>query len=193
MVDKVKVDRRVIKTKKAIHQAFLALFYTKNIESITINDIADLANVNRGTVYLHYSDKYDLLDHLIAEHIQNMIGFCNPDSGARMRDELTPLFEYLKENIAFFTAMFATHKAAVFRKHLTKVISVNMKNKLDRNLGTKTEISNELSAQFMTSAFIGMIEWWVEQGMPHSSEFMAIQLEKLFEKNEKILPGVLGK
>lgn len=180
-----KIDRRIIKTKKAIHEAFLTLFYTKSLESITINDIADLADLNRGTIYLHYSDKYDLLDHLIDEHIQNMIGFCDPNSHAGIREELTPLFEYLQKNIAFLTVMFATHKAAVFRKHLTSVISANLKDKLAQNSGIDPKIS-ELHAQFLTSAFVGMVEWWVEQGMPHSPEFMAIQLEKLFQKNEEV-------
>jgi AcrR family transcriptional regulator len=37
----------------------------RDFEQITINDIADRANVNRGTIYLHDTDKFDLLDQCI--------------------------------------------------------------------------------------------------------------------------------
>ncbi|MDG0810340.1 TetR/AcrR family transcriptional regulator [Cohnella rhizosphaerae] len=185
MSSAVKLDRRVVKTRKAIHQAFLTLFYSRDMESITINEIADLADVNRGTVYLHYSDKYDLLDTLIEEHIQNMIGFCDPDSQTRIRDELVPLFEYLKEHSDFFSAMLTTSKSLMFRKHLTTIISANMKSKLDRNPPSGTDIPIELQAQFMTSAFVGMIEWWIEQKMSNSPKYMATQIEKLFESGYK--------
>ena len=69
------------------------LFYTKNLESITINDIADLADESGHDLFT-LNDKYDLLDHLIEEHIQNMISFCNLATNMRMRDELTPTFEH---------------------------------------------------------------------------------------------------
>lgn len=66
-----KVDRRVQKTQTAIKSAILELMAEKDFEDITIRDIADKANVNRGTIYLHYVNKYDLLDKIIEEHINN--------------------------------------------------------------------------------------------------------------------------
>ena len=60
-----KLDRRVVKTLDAIKKAILELMNEKNFDDITIQDISDRANVNRSTVYLHYLDKYDLLDKLI--------------------------------------------------------------------------------------------------------------------------------
>ncbi|NGY75686.1 helix-turn-helix transcriptional regulator [Bacillus megaterium] len=44
---------------------------------MTIQDIADKANVNRGTIYLHYMDKYDLLDKMIEEHMNNLEELCH--------------------------------------------------------------------------------------------------------------------
>jgi AcrR family transcriptional regulator len=44
----------------------------KGFDDITIQDISDRANVNRGTIYLHYTDKYDLLDKMMEEHINKL-------------------------------------------------------------------------------------------------------------------------
>ena len=49
-----KVDRRILKSQEAIKKALIELMAKNNFDDITIQDIADRANVNRGTIYLHY-------------------------------------------------------------------------------------------------------------------------------------------
>ncbi|MGG6311630.1 TetR/AcrR family transcriptional regulator [Paenibacillus macerans] len=178
-----KIDRRIVRTKEAITKAFLELFAEKDLEHITINDIADRANVNRGTVYLHYSDKYDLLDKLIDDHLNKLIHFCDPHGETPLVGELLPVFAYIRDHFLFFSAMLSTSRAALFRQRLMAFVAVNVKEKLDRRT-PHSEIDGELNAQFMASAFVGTVEWWIQHGMPHPPEFMADQLWKLFEKNE---------
>jgi len=68
----VKVDRRVLKTKRAIKETFLDLMYEKGFESITIQQIIDGALINRSTFYAHYRDKYDLRDKIENELIDGL-------------------------------------------------------------------------------------------------------------------------
>jgi AcrR family transcriptional regulator len=75
-----KVDRRIAKSQEAIKKAVIELMSEKNFDDITIQDISDRANVSRGTIYLHYVDKYDLLDKLIGEHINEMRELCESTS-----------------------------------------------------------------------------------------------------------------
>ena len=42
-------DRRITKTRKAIYAAFLQLLNQKNFETITVQEIIDLADVGRST------------------------------------------------------------------------------------------------------------------------------------------------
>ena len=44
-------DRRVVKTKKAIRNAFAKLLSEKELDKITMKDIAEEANINRKTLY----------------------------------------------------------------------------------------------------------------------------------------------
>jgi len=60
-----KVDRRILKSQEAIKKAVIELMSQKNFDGITIQDISDRANVSRGTVYLHYVDKYDVSINLL--------------------------------------------------------------------------------------------------------------------------------
>lgn len=59
-----KMDRRVLKTKKAIRNAFAELLMHKELHEITIKDIADTADINRKTFYAHYSGVYQLVDEI---------------------------------------------------------------------------------------------------------------------------------
>ncbi|WP_205669450.1 TetR/AcrR family transcriptional regulator [Brevibacillus formosus] len=186
MATVTKIDRRVIRTKEAITKAFLDLFTQKDLEHITINEIADRANVNRGTVYLHYNDKYDLLDKLIDDHLNKLTSLCDPDGKTPLASELLPVFVYIRDHFLFFSAMLSTARAAVFRKQLLEFVSLRVKEKLDRH-NTYSGIDCELNAQFMASAFVGIVEWWIQRRLPHPPEYMAEQMRQLFEKNEVYL------
>lgn len=70
------MDRRIPKSRQAIIDAFMRLMSEKEFESITINQIAEGANVNRGTVYLHFDDKYDLREQCMQSQINQLLQHC---------------------------------------------------------------------------------------------------------------------
>ena len=62
-----KIDRRRRYTLSVIQEAFFALLAEVGFAKMTVADICRRAEINRGTFYLHYEDKYALLDALIDE------------------------------------------------------------------------------------------------------------------------------
>ena len=52
---RTKIDRRIVKTKRAINGALLQLLDTKEPEDITITELTTYADINRKTFYLHYT------------------------------------------------------------------------------------------------------------------------------------------
>jgi len=68
-----KTDRRRRYTQSVIKEAFLALLRARPISKISVTEICKLADINRGTFYLHYLDPYDLLEKLEAQHSAVMI------------------------------------------------------------------------------------------------------------------------
>ncbi|WP_169865166.1 TetR/AcrR family transcriptional regulator [Sutcliffiella halmapala] len=180
-----KTDRRILKTKKAITEAFLELFSDKEIEQITINEIAERANVNRGTVYLHYTDKYDLLNQCINEHLNKMFIYCkdngmNPEN-SNMFHMLEIIFTYFQKNYMFFSSMLSSKTTIEFRERMLQFIVSNINEKINAQK-TKHEMDTELLTQFLASAFVGTVEWWIVNKMPHSPQYMAENLGRLFEK-----------
>jgi len=60
-------DRRVKRTRKLLQDAFLFLITEKSFQAISVQDIAERADVNRATFYAHFVDKYALLDYVVGE------------------------------------------------------------------------------------------------------------------------------
>ncbi len=63
------LDRRVVKTRKAIRDALKSLVVTKGVKGVSISAIAREADIDRKTFYLHYESIDDLVESLIKEHL----------------------------------------------------------------------------------------------------------------------------
>ena len=57
-------DKRVLRTKKALHEALLALIQTKHVSRVSTTELCRAANVNRNTFYAHYSTPEDVLKEI---------------------------------------------------------------------------------------------------------------------------------
>ena len=58
------MDLRQQRTRRSIVNAFLALRSEKPIETITVRELTERAQIHKATFYLHYHDIYDLSEAL---------------------------------------------------------------------------------------------------------------------------------
>lgn len=66
-------DPRIRKTRQALQAALGNLMQQKSFEEISVQDITDLADVNRATFYDHYTDKFALLNAMVAGGFHKLI------------------------------------------------------------------------------------------------------------------------
>ena len=57
---KIKEDKRVIKTKRALRLGLAELLAEKSIQNITVKELSDRVEINRSTFYANFTDIYDL-------------------------------------------------------------------------------------------------------------------------------------
>ena len=178
-----KVDRRVLKSQEAIKKAILELMSEKNFDDITIRDISDRANVNRGTIYLHYMDKYDLLDKLIEEHMSNLRELCHSASEMTFQEGNDVWFEYFAENHLFFSTMLNTKSAAYFRSRFLDLVVQEYRAEVNVTEGKNQGLNKDVILQFFGAAVVGAVEWWFRNGMPLPPRAMAEQTGILLDRN----------
>lgn len=58
-------DLRKLRTQREIQQALTDLLLEKPFSKISVTDIVNRALINRNTFYLHYRDKFDLIEQMM--------------------------------------------------------------------------------------------------------------------------------
>lgn len=76
-------DRRVVRTRKAIREAFLNLLRSEDYDRVTITAVAREADIDRKTFYLHYDSVDDVLDEIIRERAEQMVASLREESLAQ--------------------------------------------------------------------------------------------------------------
>ena len=73
-------NRRILITKQLLCESFISLLKQKPIDKISVTELCQAANVNRGSFYAHYADVYDLLDQIesiVYERLCDAVRNCN--------------------------------------------------------------------------------------------------------------------
>ncbi|MCS0673496.1 TetR/AcrR family transcriptional regulator [Cytobacillus firmus] len=177
-----KVDRRIAKTQEAIKKAFIELMNEKQFDKITLQDISDRANVNRRTIYLHYMDKFDLLDKLIEEHINKLQEMFESLSETDFIAGGQAIFEYFQKNYLFFSTMLVSGGAQNFRAQYIEFSVELLKNEVITAEGKNKGLSEDIILRFVSAAYVEVVEWWLKNQMPYPPRVMAEQVGLLVKR-----------
>ena len=114
----INIDRRAARTKKAIKRAMFELLKKKDISKITVSELSDLADIGRGTFYLHYADPYGLLDKLEDELLEQVTANAPPiiehRDSAGLLNHLENIWLYIYENKEAFAILLNRHNGGRF-------------------------------------------------------------------------------
>lgn len=187
---KVSIDRRVMRTKKMIRSALAELIEEKGFSNISVTDLTQRADINRGTFYLHYIDKYDLLEKIENEIIQEIeektkysdsVNMMNIDAVNEPLPFMVKLFEYFRENSVIIKAILGPKGDPTFERKIKKFIETNLfeKQKLKNFNIDEAVISEEYFIQYILSADLGVIKHWLEKNMKESPNEMALTLARM--------------
>lgn len=189
-------DRRIIRTRKAIRDALTALMKEKSFDEITVSDLTARANINRGTFYLHYKDKYDMLEQSEAEILEGVKNIRGPRKIFQRVDIadfdymnqplpiVTELFRYLQENAEFVSVILGSKGDPGFHVKLKEAMRETMSEGILSRLDEEELIVplGYLSA-YAISAQIGVIQHWLDTGMKESPDEVSVILSRLVFSN----------
>ena len=93
------MDKRVLRTKESIKTAFMQLMLESELERITVSDIAEKANINRSTFYLHYSDVSSVIEDIDKEFAENITDCIEDFDILDVYGSIYNIFSYLSDNL----------------------------------------------------------------------------------------------
>ena len=112
---KEKTDRRVVKTRRAIREAFRKLVVEHGIDGVTVSALAREADIDRKTFYLHYASTDDLIEQEAADIVAILLDAeerAGREIGIRSpldtRPLITALAQLVDEDPALYHQLFAS-------------------------------------------------------------------------------------
>jgi AcrR family transcriptional regulator len=190
----MKTDRRQIRTKQLIRDALLDLIPQKGLTKITVKDLTERADINRGTFYLHYKDVADLTDQLKEEifaDIPLLTSKIDPTDikvAAKNNEPYKPiqrLLEYLLSHSDFLRVMLLPQGDPQLTVQLKSSMKENMLKKFDQYLGPESPspaVPADYFMAYITSANIGLLTHWMMSGNDLPVEDIALMMTKIMSQ-----------
>ncbi|MBM7712530.1 TetR/AcrR family transcriptional regulator [Enterococcus xiangfangensis] len=163
------MDRRKRKTQKGITVVFYQLLKEKSYEEISVSQICQIADINRGTFYLHFIDKDDLLEKSIADEMQRLVEYCEQNGETDNQKKLEKTFEYITEHREKLKRLLNADKQGFFTQF-----------QIDYLLEQLTGQSH-LTSLFFAHGIVGLLEYYL------LNDISKIEISQELEKITQLL------
>jgi AcrR family transcriptional regulator len=187
-----KEDRRIVRTRRMMHEALMALIVEKGYEAVTVQDILDRADVGRSTFYAHYRDKDELLlsgfEHLrtLFEQQQQSLLAAKHDGNGPEFNFILELFRHTGQHHKLYKAIAGKQSGEMILKYLHRYLydmlivphTALMKNK------KAPPVPIEITTHWLVNSLLSLMIWWLENNMPYS----AGKMDELFRT--LTMPGI---
>jgi AcrR family transcriptional regulator len=206
---KRKVDRRTQRTRQVLQQAFKEIVrekgeavtgiwgVEKGLLAMSIQDLTERANVNRGTFYLHFADKYLLAEAVIREQFRQVVTRRLPSSPRWDRRTLHLLIQVILDSFEqkychqhHASTVLAPLLERAMHEELTELLLTWLKQ--EKCAKTRGSVPMEAIADIVSWAIFGAALQWSQQETTMSKEHMANAiLQIITEGTMPLVPDAL--
>ena len=181
-------DPRALRTRHLLREALMQIVVDKPFRDLTIRDITKQAGVNRATFYLHYDDKYDLLEDCaiqlfskIREAVESEFGLTPdlfaPEPFIEHGNRMCIVLQHIQHHSGFYKAMFAKDGDPLFYNMFRDNASIWIRSQLkdmltSQNMAFDEELI-EMMMRFQSAGNFAVINWWLENDMRIPIEVMS--------------------
>lgn len=164
------MDRRILKTRRAIMQAFYRLLDQKKYENITIQDIIDEADIGRSTFYSHFETKDELIhsmcrelfEHVFSDDKDAFIDFEMTEGQDRIIYRIHHICTHLYENRNEIVRLMRFESSIIYKQYLREYLEELFTDKMHIK---EHDIPESFIMKQLVDSFISALEWWAHEGM----------------------------
>lgn len=182
-----RVDRRVRRTRRLLHEALRSLILEKGYDRVTVQDVIDHADIGRATFYAHFRDKDDLLmsgfEEMRTSLRQHLAG--SPRHHKRPGEDIEfvrALFSHAQDHRREYRAHVGSRSGGTILAFVRKELMSLMRAYLDQAVArrrVKPVVPVEILTHYVVSALLAVLTWWLDNDLPYTAEQMAQIFERL--------------
>ena len=179
-----KTDRRIKRTRYLLVHALTSLMLKKSIKDITVKELCESVDINRGTSYLHYKDIYDMLEQTeqeLLEQFEQVFKNYHPDHTPDFPYPLfVEIFQIIDQNSNLCCALLSPNGDISFSVKIKKLFEHQYIHEwMVAHHSADFLPTYEYFSSFLVSGCSGLIESWLAHGKKETPEEMARLISKL--------------
>ena len=170
------MDKRVMKTRKAIHSAMTTLLAKKPIEEITVTELSEAAEINRKTFYNYYSSVYMVAEEMEDEIVERFEETLRKiDFDTLLKDPVTTfntLARLITSDLDFYENILTNRNQISF---LQKIIT-SLKQRirvLYFSSGSPDSDLNDYMLEYIVSGLVSVYQKWFISGRKTDIEVLS--------------------
>jgi AcrR family transcriptional regulator len=166
------IDRRTARSRRALHEALIALILRKGYDAITVQDLIDEADIGRSTFYAHYTGKEDLLRAGFEALRADLADAQRRAEAARASraDTVTSwplafslaLFEHACGHRHVYRALISGRGGAIATSEMRRVLSDVVRNELTASWDDRM-VPRDLAVEFVVTTFLTVLTWLLKR------------------------------
>ena len=161
------IDRRVRKTKKQLRQALMDLMSEKPSKSISVRELAERADINRGTFYIHLED--EMAERLIL--VCKKYAYANTEVSAF--PYLTELYRFAQDNADLCLVLLGPNGDRAYTERICSILRSYFLQDFLSRFYTGSSDRLDRFCSFIVSGNLTLTLDWLSGGMKESAEEMA--------------------
>ena len=170
-------DRRIRKTRNALKNSLTTLLQEKNVKDISVKELTELADVNRGTFYLHYKDVFDLLEQSELDLLDEFESVFDGVTGKEFVNEPGKIFERIynmcKDNADFVRVLLSENGDIKFLNSMSSFLKERCLRDWNELIKASDYKMFDAYFTFLVGGCVSLLQYWFTSGMNQSPKELA--------------------
>ncbi|WP_393964886.1 TetR/AcrR family transcriptional regulator [Exiguobacterium sp. S22-S28] len=181
-------DPRPKRSRDRITKELFRLLDHHPFSAITVKMLTEGAAVNRSTFYAHFTDKYDLMDKIVDDHMEKLTeairiqGMVSPDypSVEKVSRYFERLFVHIEQNEHFYRTMFLQGPIKTFISRFLDTLKENYQRVFEAQPANEARVvDQDLLLNYVIGGQLGLLISWLRNNRPYSAAYMGDQLSRM--------------
>jgi len=181
---------RSTQTKAKLKNSFIKLVKDKGLDNVTVSDLARDSKINRGTFYLHYLDKYDLMEKLEEQAINDLKQILLFDKNTENLNDPIELIPYdailkaliyVKNDFDFIKTLASDGGDPNFILMIKEILSQMIDSKIQQSeklTFSQKMLPEDYAREILLSSMVAILVLWIKKDAAESPEEIAVMITK---------------